>query len=65
VLMGAVILAGYWFLSHWFDVTGSALARLATLAVLVVAGLAGYLAALQGLGAVRLSDLVTAARRRL
>jgi putative peptidoglycan lipid II flippase len=65
MLMGAVILGGYITLAHWFDVTGSAPARLSTLAVLVVAGLAVYLVALETLGAVRLSDLVAAVRHRL
>jgi putative peptidoglycan lipid II flippase len=65
VLMGAVILGGYELLATGFDVTGSALARLTTLAVLVIAGLATYVAALQALGVANLSELRTAITRRL
>lgn len=65
VLMGAVILGGYELLAFGYDVTGSALARLATLAVLVIAGLAAYLAALQALGAANLAQFLAAVRHRL
>ena len=64
-VMAAVILGGYQLLSHSFDLTGSATARLTTLAVLVIAGLGGYLAALQALGAADLPDMVAAVRRRM
>ena len=64
-LMGAVIYGGHELLSAWFDVTGSAVARFATLAILVSAGLAFYLAALQVVGVGSVTQFAAAIRQRL
>lgn len=64
-LMAAIILLGHALLTYGFDLTGSAVARLTTLGMLVVAGLAGYLAALQALGAADLPHVIAAIKRRL
>jgi putative peptidoglycan lipid II flippase len=64
-LMGIAIMAGHAWLDAAFDITGSAPARLATLAVLVVAGLFVYAAALQLLGVTSVARIVASVRRRL
>jgi putative peptidoglycan lipid II flippase len=64
-LMGLVLLALKPLLASQLDVAGSQLARIAELAVLVSAGLAVYLCALQTLGVARLKDLIAAVRHRL
>jgi hypothetical protein len=58
-------LAGHIWLEAAFDITGSAPARLATLAVLVAVGLFIYAAALQLLGVTSLARIVGSVRRRL
>jgi hypothetical protein len=45
-----------------FDVAGSSLSRLASLAGLVILGLTVYLLALQVLGVVRIRELIAAVR---
>lgn len=64
-LMGAAIWGGHRLLSMSFNVHGSGLSRLATLAVLVTTGLAVYVAALQALGVAALGDVLAAIRRRI
>jgi putative peptidoglycan lipid II flippase len=64
-LMGIAIFGGHTWLDAAFDITGSAPARLATLAVLVVVGLFIYAAALQLLGVTSLAQIVASVRRRL
>jgi len=50
---------------YLFDVSGSSFARIATLALLVIAGLAVYLLALQAFGVTSMRTLVEAFRERL
>jgi putative peptidoglycan lipid II flippase len=64
-VMGAAILAGHAVLGAWFDITGSALARLSTLAVLVASGFSIYVAALQVLGVASLAGILASIRGRL
>jgi putative peptidoglycan lipid II flippase len=64
-IMGAVIAAGNAGLTSLLDMSGSQLARIVTLFVLVAAGLAVYLGALQAFGVTSLKVLVTAIGTRL
>jgi putative peptidoglycan lipid II flippase len=64
-VMAIAIFAGRHLIASMFAVTDTALARVATLAVLVVAGLAVYLAAIELFGIARLADLRAAMRGRL
>jgi putative peptidoglycan lipid II flippase len=63
-VMAAVILGGHGLLASRYDVTGSASARLATLALLVAAGLATYVAALCALRVARLEEVRAALKAR-
>jgi putative peptidoglycan lipid II flippase len=63
-LMGAAILLGHNTLGAWFDITGSSLARLSSLAVLVVGGLSIYVAVLKVFGIVPLAAIVASLRGR-
>jgi putative peptidoglycan lipid II flippase len=64
-LMGLALIALKPALAAHLDVGSSSLARVVELAVLVAAGLAVYLAALQALGVARLRDLTAAIRHGL
>ncbi|MEA2904431.1 MAG: putative peptidoglycan lipid flippase [Alphaproteobacteria bacterium] len=64
VMMGIVLVGLRQALAANLDVTGSALARIASLAVLVTGGLAVYLAGLELFGVARLKDLLAAVRHR-
>jgi putative peptidoglycan lipid II flippase len=64
VVMAAAIKAGNHLMGSVFDMSGSALARIVTLVVLVVAGLGVYLAAIQILGIARFDELRAELRRR-
>jgi putative peptidoglycan lipid II flippase len=65
IVMGIAILILQTLLAKNFNVAGSQLGRIAALAVLVAAGFAVYLAALQAFGVVKLKELVAAVRHRL
>jgi putative peptidoglycan lipid II flippase len=60
--MGVAIVGTDAFVAMIFDVAGSSLSRLASLAGLVILGLAVYLLALQALGVVRIRELIAAVR---
>jgi putative peptidoglycan lipid II flippase len=64
-IMGCVVAAGDALLVSVLDVAGSSLARIATLGLLVVAGLAVYLLALQAFGVTSMQALLEAVRKRL
>ncbi len=64
-IMGAVIAAGDATMVLLFDISGSSLARIATLAMLVIVGLAVYLLALQVFGVTSMRILVGRFRERL
>jgi putative peptidoglycan lipid II flippase len=61
-LMGGAILLGHGTLGGWFDITGSSLARLSSLAVLVVGGLSVYVMALQVLGVASVAGILASLR---
>jgi putative peptidoglycan lipid II flippase len=63
-LMGGAILLGHGALGGWFDITGSSLARLSSLAVLVVGGLSVYVMALQVLGVASVAGILASLRGR-
>ncbi len=63
--MGLTIATLQILLARHFNVAGSQLGRIASLAVLVATGLAVYLAGLQVLGVVKLQELIAAIRHRL
>ena len=63
-IMGVVILAGYLLIDRNFAVSDTALGRVVTLATMVTAGLATYLASLQLLGIARMKDLIAAVNDR-
>jgi putative peptidoglycan lipid II flippase len=60
--MGVAIVGTDAFVAMIFDVAGSSLSRLASLAGLVILGLTVYLLALQVLGVVRIRELIAAVR---
>jgi putative peptidoglycan lipid II flippase len=60
--MGVAIVGTDTLMAMLFDVAGSSLSRLASLAGLVILGLTVYLVALQMLGVVRIRELVAAVR---
>ena len=64
VAMAAAIMGGNYLMGSVLDMTGSALARIVTLVVLVAAGLGVYLAAIQILGIARFDELRAELRRR-
>jgi putative peptidoglycan lipid II flippase len=64
VIMGLILVAGEALLASLFDVAGSSVARIATLMILVTAGLAVYLLALQALHVTSVGMLVKAFRAR-
>jgi putative peptidoglycan lipid II flippase len=64
VVMGGVIAAGDASLTSQFDVSGSGLARIATLGLIVAVGLGVYLLALQVLGVTSVRILLRAVRQR-
>src|SRR5467141_3183440 len=64
-VMAVVIAGGQELIASALNVKGTALARIATLAVLVAAGLGVYLACVHALGIARLSELRVAVRERL
>jgi putative peptidoglycan lipid II flippase len=63
-IMAIAILLGHHLIASLLDVTDTAAARIATLAVLVIAGLGVYLVAVELLGIARLGELRDAIRRR-
>jgi len=63
--MGAAIGGGHALIASVFNVSGTAIARIATLALLVAAGLAVYLGCIQAFGVARLSELRAAVRKQL
>jgi putative peptidoglycan lipid II flippase len=63
-IMAIAIVLGHHLIASLLDVTDTAAARVATLAVLVTVGLGIYLAAVQLLGIARLGELVALIRRR-
>ena len=63
-IMAIVILLGHHLIASLLGATDTAAARIATLAVLVIAGLGVYLAAVELLGIAQLGELVAAIRRR-
>jgi len=63
-IMGAVIAAGDDVMVSLLDISGSSFARIATLAILVIAGLAVYLLALQVFGVTSVRILVEGFRKR-
>jgi len=65
LIMGSIVAAGNALMVYLFDVSGSSFARIATLALLVIAGLAVYLLALQAFGVTSMRTLVEAFRERL
>jgi hypothetical protein len=65
LVMGIVILCMNQLLAALSLATGSELARTVSLALLVAAGLGGYLAGLQALGVARIRDLLAAIRPRI
>jgi putative peptidoglycan lipid II flippase len=65
VLMAAAIFGGHHFIASALHGADSALARIATLMVLVGVGLGVYLAAVQALGIARLKQLREAMRARI
>jgi putative peptidoglycan lipid II flippase len=65
VVMGSVIAAGNTTLIAMLDVSGSSLARIATLGLLVVAGLGVYIVCLQAFGVTSIRSLVGAVQQRL
>jgi peptidoglycan biosynthesis protein MviN/MurJ (putative lipid II flippase) len=64
-VMAVAILLGHHLIASVLDVTNTAVARIGTLAVLVIAGLGIYLAAVELLGIARLGELRDAVLRRL
>jgi putative peptidoglycan lipid II flippase len=64
-IMGAAIAGGNAFSASVVDLAASSLARISTLGVLVAAGLAVYLVALQALGVTSIPALVAEVRARL
>jgi putative peptidoglycan lipid II flippase len=64
-VMGVAILLGYALIEQNFAASGTATGRIATLATLVTAGLATYLACLHVLGVARVRDLIAAVNDRL
>jgi putative peptidoglycan lipid II flippase len=64
-IMAVAILLGHHVIAALLNVTDTPFARITTLAILVVAGLAVYLAAIQLLGIARLGELRAAIRDRL
>jgi putative peptidoglycan lipid II flippase len=64
LVMGLLLKGGDSLLVSWFDVTGSSFARIATLLLLVAAGLVVYLAALQATGVASMRVLVMEFRER-
>jgi putative peptidoglycan lipid II flippase len=64
-IMAGVIASGDSLLASMFDLTGSGLARAAALGLLVAAGLAAYLTALQALGVTSVPAFLAAVRARL
>ncbi len=64
-IMAVAILGGNYLMTSVLDVTGTALARILTLAVLVAAGLGIFLAAVHLLGIARFDELRAAVRHRL
>ena len=64
-VMGIVILLGHRLLDSILNVTDTPLARISTLAILVVVGLGVYLASIELLGVARLAELRAAMRSRL
>ena len=65
VVMGSAIMCGNALLSALLDVSGSSLARIAVLAIIVAAGLGVYLISLQALGVTSARILIRAVRDRL
>jgi putative peptidoglycan lipid II flippase len=65
LVMGALVVGGDALLTTQFDVAASSLARIATLALLVAAGLGVYLICLQALGVASIRNLLRAVRERL
>jgi putative peptidoglycan lipid II flippase len=63
-IMAIAIVLGHHLIASLLDMTDTAAARVATLAVLVTVGLGIYLAAVQLLGIARLGELVAMIRRR-
>ncbi|HEY2134379.1 MAG TPA: murein biosynthesis integral membrane protein MurJ [Xanthobacteraceae bacterium] len=64
-IMALAIMGGNHLIASVLDVTSTAVARIVTLVVLVTAGLAVYLAAIQMLGIASLDELRAAMRERL
>jgi putative peptidoglycan lipid II flippase len=64
VVMALAIMGGNYLMGSVLDMTGSALARIVTLVVLVAVGLGVYLAAIQVLGIARFDELRADLRRR-
>jgi putative peptidoglycan lipid II flippase len=64
-IMAGAIWGGHYVIASVLNVTETALARVATLVVLVAVGLGVYLAAIPTLGIARLDELRAAMRRRL
>jgi len=64
-VMAVAIGGGYELIASALNLRGTALARIASLAVLVAVGLGVYLASIQALGVARLGELRVAVRKRL
>jgi putative peptidoglycan lipid II flippase len=64
-IMGCVIAGGDMLLGSLFDISGSSVGRIGSLAVLVAAGLGVYVLALQAFGVTSLRILIEAFRKRL
>ncbi len=64
-MMGVAVLGAQALLASMLDMSGTPLARIGALLVLIPIGLAVYLASLQVLGVARLRDLIAAVRARL
>jgi len=65
IVMGIAIFGMHELLVSLLNASGSQLARIASLVVLVAIGLAVYLASLEALGVARMRDLIVAVRHRL
>jgi len=64
LVMAVAISGGYELIAFALNLRGTALARVASLALLVAMGLGVYLASIQALGVARLSELRVAVRKR-
>jgi putative peptidoglycan lipid II flippase len=64
-MMGLVLMALKGLMTANLDLTGSSIARVASLVVLVASGLAVYLVGLQLFGVARLKELIAAIRHGL